>query len=105
MPALLSAFDVYMMPSFYEGVSISLIEAQASGVHCLVSSNAASPETRLTNCINIMELSDSDEMWSNKLLELLGKTRNVDSIESVVEKGYNSPDIVKDMIRLYEEIR
>lgn len=102
VPALLSAFDVYIMPSLYEGVSISLIEAQASGVHCLVSSNAASPETRLTDCINIMELSESDTMWSNKLLELLGKKRDGKSFETIIEKGYNSPDIVKDMLQLYE---
>lgn len=103
IPALLSAFDVYIMPSFYEGVSISLIEAQASGVHCLVSSNAASPETRLTDCINIMELSDTDEMWGNKLLQLLDKERNKDSLEAVVKNGYHSPDIVADMLQLYED--
>lgn len=101
VPALLSAFDVYMMPSFYEGVSISLIEAQASGVHCMVSSNAASAETRLTDCLNILELSDSDEVWSRRLVELLGMERKINSADIVIEKGYHIPNIVSEEILFY----
>lgn len=101
VPALLSAFDVYMMSSLYEGVSISLIEAQASGVQCLVSSNAASFETRLTDCINTMELSDSDAMWSKKLLELLRMERSINSADIVIEKGYHIPNIVSEEVTFY----
>ena len=101
VPALLSAFDVYMMPSFYEGVSVSLIEAQVSGVHCLVSSNAASAETRLTDCLNIMELTDSDEAWGERVVDLLYKERKTDSAHTIIEKGYHIPDIVTEAVRFY----
>lgn len=101
VPALLSAFDVYMMPSFYEGVSVSLIEAQVSGVHCLVSSNAASAETRLTDCLNIMELRDSDEAWCERVVDLLYKERKTDSAHTIIEKGYHIPDIVTEALRFY----
>ena len=35
--ALLSAMDVFVLPSFYEGVPVSAIEAQVSGLPCLLS--------------------------------------------------------------------
>lgn len=101
VPALLSAFDVYMMPSFYEGVSVSLIEAQVSGVHCLVSSNAASAETRLTDCLNIMELADTDDVWSEQIIQLVNKARISDSPERVKDSGYSIVDIVDAAVRQY----
>lgn len=104
VPALLSAFDVYMMPSFYEGVSVSLIEAQVSGVHCLVSSNAASAETRLTDCLNIMELTDLDEAWSDKVIELIGKERISGAPEKVKESNYDIVDIVDAAVQQYGRI-
>ena len=99
--SLLSAFDVYVMPSFYEGVSISLIEAQTSGVHCLVSSNAAAKETRITDCINVLELSDSDDVWAERMLQLANKARIVDSAEKVKENGYDIVEIVSNAVLLY----
>lgn len=101
VPALLSSFDVYVMPSFYEGVSISLIEAQSSGVHCLVSSNAASRETRLTDCLHILELSDSEEIWANKIVQLANRERVSHSAQQVRAKGYDIAEIVKNAVLLY----
>lgn len=99
--ALLSAFDVYMMASHYEGVSISLIEAQSSGVHCLVSVSAATPTTRVTNCLNLLELEETDEKWAALLLELANKSRITDSGEKVKESGYDIVQIVQNATALY----
>lgn len=99
--ALMSAFDVYMMPSIYEGVSLSLIEAQSSGVNCLVSTGAATTETRITNCLNLLELTDPEEVWADKLLELSNKERIADSGEKVKASGYDIVQIVKNATALY----
>lgn len=101
IPALLSAADAYIMPSLYEGVSLSLIEAQASGLPCLVSSNAAADETRLTDCLYILELTDSDELWGKTLLDLLTKERTADAAAQVIEKGYDLSEIIKNELRYY----
>ena len=36
IPALLSAMDVFVFPSFYEGMPNTVIEAQATGLPCLI---------------------------------------------------------------------
>lgn len=38
VPALLSAFDVFAFPSHFEGFSVALLEAQANGLPCVISS-------------------------------------------------------------------
>jgi len=103
IPALLSAADAYIMPSLYEGVSLSLIEAQVSGIPCLVSSNAAAAETRLTDCLHILELTDSDEVWAKHLLGLLERSRVPDAAVQVIEKGYDLSDIIKNVLQFYGE--
>ena len=48
---LLMASDVYLMPSNFEGLSVAAIEAQASGIKCLLS-DRASKDVNITNeCI------------------------------------------------------
>ena len=99
--ALQSAFDVYMMASFYEGVSISLIEAQSSGVNCLSSDTAATPETRVSDCLQLLPLSAPAERWAEALLTLAYKPRSSDSWEKVKESGYDIVQIVGNASRLY----
>lgn len=100
---LLSAFDVYVMASFYEGVSVSLIEAQSSGVQCLVTPKAAAQETRLTKCLSVIELEKSDEDWANKLIEL-SKCGRVDSAsDEILSAGYDIVDIVSKELEFYEK--
>lgn len=66
--------DLYLFPSLYEGLPVSGIEAQASGVQILAS-NTISSELEITDCINWMKLEQSSEQWAEKALELM-KQRN-----------------------------
>ena len=58
----LQAMDVFLLPSFYEGFGIVNIEAQASGLPCVVSS--AVPESASVNSnFYRLSLSDGVEKW------------------------------------------
>lgn len=46
----LQAMDVFVFPPLYEGLGIALIEAQASGLPCLISKNIPS-ECEVTDLI------------------------------------------------------
>lgn len=50
-----SAFDLYVFPSFYEGLNISLIEAQCSGVQCFAS-NTLDEDTDVGGKYHIIDI-------------------------------------------------
>ena len=57
---LMQAMDVFAFPSLYEGLGIALIEAQASGLPCIVS-DTIPPEAYLTDLVFSQKLSASPE--------------------------------------------
>lgn len=84
----LSAFDIFVLPSLHEGMPYAVIEAQASGLPCLVSDTVSS-EVRLTDLVNFAELNNV-QAWMDKILEiqLCDENRAVYANE-ISEKGYS----------------
>lgn len=68
IPAVLSAMDVLLFPSHYEGLPVAVVEAQASALPCVVS-DAVTPEIALTDLVDFVPLSAPDEVWAAKVLE------------------------------------
>lgn len=70
VPSLLNIVDILIQPSFYEGLGISIIEAQALGVKCVVSDNVPL-EVNLTSLVSFVNLEKSPDFWCSELLKLL----------------------------------
>ncbi|SFH76540.1 glycosyltransferase family 1 protein [Pisciglobus halotolerans] len=68
IPELLKAMDVFLMPSLYEGLPISAVEAQAAKLK-LVLSDEVSKETKLSKNVQFLSLNQSSEEWAAKVLE------------------------------------
>ena len=66
---LLQAMDVFVFPSLYEGLPVTMVEAQAAGLPCLISDKVP-PECILTEgLVDVLPLSESPETWAEKILE------------------------------------
>ena len=66
------AFDTLLFPSIYEGMPGTVIEAQASGLKCLVSDSV----TRLCKATELVEfesLNKSADKWAEKLNSIYGQ--------------------------------
>ena len=101
----LSAFDMFLFPSTYEGFGIALLEAQCSGLHCFVSKEAIVPECDMKcNLLHRISLKDSAEHWYKVLLEFIPystqKTRYIFS-NKVKENGYDLADCIKIIENFY----
>ena len=65
---VLSAMDLFILPSIYEGAPLSLIEAQTNGIDAIVTSNI-SKEVFIND--NVIPLELIEEKWVNKIEECL----------------------------------
>ena len=89
--------DVFVMTSWKEGLPLVALEAQASGLPCLLS-DAITKEVSVRNC-SYMSLSSKIENWANKIIEIanqpVGSREEIG--EEFIEKGF---DIEKEAEKL-----
>lgn len=84
---LLSAFDVFLFPSLFEGLSLVGIEAQANGMPC-VFSDTIPKETRMTELVSAVPLDAPDEVWAEAVYSALRMSRR-DCSEELRRAGYD----------------
>ena len=85
--SLMQAMDVFVFPSLYEGFPVSVIEAQAAGLPCLIS-DGIPPESVLTDLVKILPLTASENIWANETFNLLKEIKKYDTSEKIKACGY-----------------
>lgn len=101
---MLHSIDVFVFPSTYEGLGLVLLEAQASGLPCIVS-EAIQPEADLgIGLLNKLNLSNGAEKWSEEILKVNGvKERDINKIiKAFEEKGYSTDKCISKLMKLYD---
>lgn len=88
--------DVFVFPSLHEGLPVSVIEAQAAGLPCLVSKEV-SQEVEVTEQIFWLPISEGIKIWKDKLINLQLPDREKSHTGKLCEAGY---DVKKSAERL-----
>lgn len=103
---LVQAFDVMAFPSFHEGIPLTLIEAQASGLP-IVSSDRVSREALVLPDAIRLALEAPLAEWAKAVVRLARGGRSSHPIEILSNAGYEigaSADALRDAyLSLYEE--
>ena len=99
IPDILSASDYFVFPSVYEGLGISLIEAQTNGLFC-IASQTIPRETELTNNIRYLDINDSDDVWTNEINNANPIDR-LQAYEEVKRSKYNILNTITDLQKVY----
>ena len=70
IPELLKAMDVFILPSLYEGLPVSLVEAQMAKLPCVVSDNI-NPEAVILPSTRLLSLqNDSIAVWAENVVHV-----------------------------------
>ena len=95
-----SAFDVFLMPSLYEGLPFTLVEAQTSGVNCLVSDNITT-EVILTDLITRMSLDESSNQWAKTMYSLNIDGNRCGYEKEIIKAEYDTTVTAKILEEIY----
>lgn len=85
---LIQAIDFFVFPSIYEGLPVTLVEAQTSGLPCVISDKVP-PESILTDdLVTVMPLKASAEQWAEHIVSRL-QERRYDRSQEIAAAGYD----------------
>ena len=87
VPDLLQAMDCFVFPSLYEGLPVTMIEAQAAGLPCIVS-DSVPVECAKTNLVKRIPLAKGPAYWAEEILKNQSHIRQ-DTKDQIVQAGYD----------------
>ena len=90
VPDLMRSMDAFLMPSIYEGLPLVLVEAQASGLPCVISDSIPHDCDLEGSFIARLSISSSAEQWAEALIEAFGKTVRSDGANFVRKAGFDA---------------
>jgi len=101
-----SAADVFVFPSLFEGLGIVLIEAQTSGLLCIVSKDRVPHEAKITDRLRFITLEKGAKFWSEYIQQSLKEDfpRKL-SIKCPEIKDYDVKQTVNMLETIYKDSR
>lgn len=83
------AFDYFVFPSTFEGLPGSVAEAQAAGLHCLIS-DKITREVALTELVTYRSIEEEPKRWAEEILQnALKALIREDMREAIAKKGFD----------------
>lgn len=99
---LLQAMDVFVFPSIYEGLGIAVIEAEASGLPCLVSDNVPSD---VDICyVKHMSLDADATVWAIEVEKAIKKVMYREyEFKNIIDAGYDAKSNCERLMKIYAQ--
>ena len=99
---LYSAFDVFVLPSLYEGLPVVGMEACAAGLPLLLS-DRITKECAVTDAVSFLPI-DAPRVWAERLC-LTGDTDRLAIASQMAEGPYNIRTCVKELEEYYSQCK
>ena len=105
VPRLMQAFDLFVMPSRFEGLGMAALEAQAAGLPCILS-DAVPREAAQTEDVTFLPADDPD-IWAEKMLDVLEMQEHrirPDNVRLITDAGYGISTAADRLAERFEQL-
>ncbi len=100
VPNIFQAFDVFLLPSLYEGLPVVGVEAQASGLNCFFS-DTITRQVKILDSTEYLSLEESPKVWAMQIIDKSLNSKR-ETVSSYLKKnGFDNKDIVNRLEELY----
>ena len=97
---LLMSMDVFLFPSIFEGLPVTIVEAQATGIKCIIS-DTITDEVCFTDLVESISLDKSVEYWAKKVLDSNNGYQRKNYQKAIFDNGYDINSTVTYLEKLY----
>ena len=101
VPDLLQVFDLFILPSLFEGLGIVAIEAQAAGLPCLLADTL--PQEAFICNYKSLSLDEPDE-WISSALTFINNFKRKDTTSQINDRGFASKDVATEIQNYYFQL-
>ena len=103
VPAFMNAFDLFLLPSNFEGSPVTLVEAQGCGVPCLASTNVPD-DGSVTDLVHFLPLAAPLTDWAAKAEAIAAHGDHDDHWAALSAAGYELKTAARRMEQLYDKL-
>lgn len=104
---ILQALDVFVFPSFYEGLSVAIIEAQTAGVQCFIS-DSIPDQCIITDSVKTFSLNENNQKIAKFIIENNSNFTKKVMYKEIAEAGFdineNALKLQNFYLGVYQEI-
>lgn len=98
---ILQALDLFVFPSKYEGLPVSLIEAQLTALPCFISENIPSEAIYNNNILRLGINEENKEEWCNQIIALPITTAYRKYKNEKLYNDYDIKNIINELCEIY----